>query len=611
MAIPGQIIHSAGVQNLRPTAFLPALAGCLLAACASHPAAPAGPAGGAAAGAAASARAPARSSQDTGALTVVAEIALKQGDCRTAAESYARAAAAGGAPLARRASQVGLACEHLPAAWESANRWRKLAPGDRDAAALYAAVALKLYRLPDAQAAIADFWRLSSSAAAAPPAKAGQGAAPTPPEGALAELAALLVEQADATAVLAALSPALEPTHPAPATLALLAGLSLDGFDGQRALRYAQAALERSPQEHAAQRVLARAYVMRGEPARAIEAARAVMQADPHRSAFELAEIYAALDRFEDAHQELERVRAAQGPGPEVDRRLALLALQSGDLKEARQRFEQIAAGTEGGEAIALSLAEIDARSGHPDAAIAAYRRLYDSPVAVAARSRAAGLLMARGDRREAVLLLDDYVSEHPESEFELTLAKAHLLAQHGEAPQAVALLEQALQRHPQHPTLEYERAVALEQSGRVQESISALEALLARRPEDPTLLNALGYTLADHNMQLAKAESCIRRALAITPDSPAALDSLGWVRYRAGDAHGAAATLERAYSIGHDGEIAAHWGEALWASGAQGEARKVWAAALARDPQSEPLKATLARFIPPDAPRDAPADAR
>ncbi len=36
----------------------------------------------------------------------------------------------------------------------------------------------------------------------------------------------------------------------------------------------------------------------------------------------------------------------------------------------------------------------------------------------------------------------------------------------------------------------------------------------------------------------------------------------------------GATSTLERAYSLGHDGEIAAHWGEALWVSGNKSEAR-------------------------------------
>jgi Flp pilus assembly protein TadD len=121
---------------------------------------------------------------------------------------------------------------------------------------------------------------------------------------------------------------------------------------------------------------------------------------------------------------------------------------------------------------------------------------------------------------------------------------------------------------------------------------------MLAERPDDPTLLNALGYTLADHTLELGHAEALIRRALTVMPDNPAALDSLGWVHFREGDVRGAAATLGRAYALGHDAEIAAHWGEALWVSGERNEARRVWAAALARDPDSKPLKATLKRFL-------------
>jgi tetratricopeptide (TPR) repeat protein len=217
----------------------------------------------------------------------------------------------------------------------------------------------------------------------------------------------------------------------------------------------------------------------------------------------------------------------------------------------------------------------------------------------MSARPRAAALLLDRGARTEALALLDDYAADHPEDELDLTLAKARLLADHGEADAGLELLSSALERHPQHPSIEYDRAVILEQAGRVHESVAALEQMLSQRPDDPTLQNALGYTLADHSLELPRAEGLIRRALTVMPDSPAALDSLGWVHFRRGDARAAAGMLERAYSIDHDAEIAAHWGEALWASGEQGEARRVWAAALAREPESKPLKATLERFIP------------
>ena len=82
-----------------------------------------------------------------------------------------------------------------------------------------------------------------------------------------------------------------------------------------------------------------------------------------------------------------------------------------------------------------------------------------------------------------------------------------------------------------------------------------------------------------------------------VPPDNPAFLDSLGWVRFRRGDAAGAMPYLERAYRIFPDAEIASHWGEILWVSGKQSEARALWARSLARSPDSKPLRATIERL--------------
>ena len=64
--------------------------------------------------------------KDASTLTLMAELALERGDCRLAAEDYAAAAMQSAVAVARRASEVGLACENLPAAWQSAQRWRAL-----------------------------------------------------------------------------------------------------------------------------------------------------------------------------------------------------------------------------------------------------------------------------------------------------------------------------------------------------------------------------------------------------------------------------------------------------------------------------------------------------
>ena len=529
-------------------------------------------------------------SHDPAALTIVAEVALARGDCKAASESYAEAAQHGAAPLARRASEVALGCEHVPAAWKSATRWRELAPTDREADAMYAAVAIKLFRIPDAKAGIADFAKTQGGA---------DGAG-------LTELAGLLLEQSDAPAVFEAMSSALDPAMLSPQIDSLLAELALDANDAQRAEHYAEQALQADPKQFAAKRVLASAYVVRGDATRAIATAREIMREDTKRGTFELAEILIALDRVEEAHQELERLRSAQLVSAEdIDRRLALLAFDAGDMREAQQRFTELAAHGQATDAALLYLADIAARDGDSDAALSGYRRLADSSLALQARSKAASILLNRKDqtaRTEALALLDDYAADHPESEFEMRLSEARLLADHGEAETGLKLLADALQRHPDHPAIRYDRAVILERAGRVKESVDVLERLLKERPDDPVLMNALGYTLADHSMQLGRAETLIHRALNATPDSPAVLDSLGWVRFRQGDAKGAVPELEHAYSLDHDSEIAAHWGEALWMSGKHQEARRVWAAAVAREPDSQLLKATMARFLP-DAP--------
>lgn len=520
--------------------------------------------------------------RDPSTLTLLAELALERGDCRLAAEDYAAAALQSGVATARRASEVGLACENLPSAWQAVQRWRALAPADADAESTYAAIAVKLYKIPAARAAAQT---VIQAAGANADARIGQ-------------LATALLEEAEAPAVLAVMSAAVG-AKPSAETLARLGQLALEAYDPQRAERYAQQALEREPSLTAAKQILVRVYVMQSDAPQAIATAREVMASDPKNYTFELAEIFVALDRREEARQELERLRAAGAASAEVDQRLAVLAFQEGDLAEAQRRFADLAARGEVGEGVILYLAEIAAREGDAAAALAGYRQLENSSLAIAARTRAAAILLPE-DRAAAFALLDDYAVAHPEQSFELTLTKVHLLADHGETDAGLALLQAALERHPRHPALEYERAVLLERAGNVHESVATLDRLISERPDDPTLLNALGYTLADHGQDLPRAERLIRRALVFSPDNPAVLDSLGWARFKGGDAHGATPILAHAYALGQDSDIAAHLGEALWRSGEETQARNVWAAALAKDPASPLVKSTMTRLLPP-----------
>jgi predicted Zn-dependent protease len=576
------------VPRVRPSihparALLPALCIALAAGCATAPRRP-----------------PPAPKPDAAALTIVAEIALQRGDCKTASDTYAQAAQLASAPVAQRASEVGLACEDLPAAWTSVQRWRELAPKSREAQAMYATVALKLYHIADARAGVKAYFSARPSREHGPAAvRRKKSAGVAADDAALADLTTLLLEECEPPEVYAALSGVADTAHASPTRLALLGELALEAYDAHAAEGYARRALSESPKDLQAGRVLARAYVVLGEPARAIATAQSLMREAPRRGRFALADVYQELGRVEEAHHELERLRATNAPRAEVDRRLAVLAYDSGDLREAQQRFADLAASGEADSRTLMYLADIAARQGDTDAALAGYAKLADSSLALPAREKAAALLLASGHQAAARALLQGYARQHPEDAVDLMVAQAQLLGDHGASAAALKLLDAGLRSHPQHPALEYERALILEQAGRVSEAVQALQRLLAQRPDDPTVLNALGYTLADHDLELARAQSLIRRALAQMPDNPAVLDSLGWVRFRRGDAAGALPSFERAYEISHDPQIAAHWGRALWAAGRHGAARKVWAEALARNPESKSLRAVVARFVP------------
>jgi Tfp pilus assembly protein PilF len=225
------------------------------------------------------------------------------------------------------------------------------------------------------------------------------------------------------------------------------------------------------------------------------------------------------------------------------------------------------------------------------------YRLLADSSVALSARTSAARLLLKHGNRRDALALMAEYATQNPEAAIEVGIATAQLLAQSGDVDGALNGIDMLLQRYPDHPDLVYQRATILETGGRTKEALNTFEGALKSRPADPQLTNALGFTLADHNMKLARAETLVRDALKVSPDNPAIQDSLGWVLYRRGKSREALPVLERAWRNSHDSEIAAHYGEVLWKTGDEGQARYIWQQALNRSPDHKGLRGTMTRL--------------
>lgn len=152
-----------------------------------------------------------------------------------------------------------------------------------------------------------------------------------------------------------------------------------------------------------------------------------------------------------------------------------------------------------------------------------------------------------------------------------------------------------------------YEQAIAAEKIGRVDDMERLFRLIMEVDPEHYNAPNALGYSWVERGIRLDEARVLIQRALKLSPQSGYIWDSLGWLEFKAGNFAKAVQDLQKAYALQPDPEIGAHLGEALWASGKQEEARKIWLESLKMDREHAVLRSTLQRLDPKLAERVKP----
>ena len=242
-------------------------------------------------------------------------------------------------------------------------------------------------------------------------------------------------------------------------------------------------------------------------------------------------------------------------------------------------------------------LGRIAERSGDEQAALRLYARVEDGDNVLAAMLRAAQLLRRSGAIQESELLLDGLLADAPRRAPQILAARAQLYADADDAAHGLEVLRQAIDVYPDVIELRFKRAELLEASRQWRAALKEMEALQRRRPDDPATLNALGYTLADHALQLSRARRLIELAHAQAPQSAAILDSLGWVLYRQGRPAQALPHLTAAFAVDRGAETGAHLGEVLWMLNRREAALQVWEQARREDPGDRVLRATLARL--------------
>ena len=302
-------------------------------------------------------------------------------------------------------------------------------------------------------------------------------------------------------------------------------------------------------------------------------------------------------NQFADARTEFTRLTTDFPQNAEISLAAGLLSFQMGDHTTARDLLTQtLEFSPRDADIVQYYLGQVAEQMKQPEAAVAHYNEVQSGNYLVPARARQAALLARAGRSDEARALLAATRGENDAQNVRLIQAQAELLRESKASDAVYDMLSEGLKRFPDSAELLYDRAMAAEKLGKLDVLEADLRRVIVLRPDDAQAYNALGYTLADRTDRLAEAIVLLDKALALAPEDPFILDSVGWAQYRSGNLARAQEYLERAYKVRPDPEIAAHLGEVLWARGQRDEAGKLWQSSLHVHPQNELLLETLRR---------------
>lgn len=348
-------------------------------------------------------------------------------------------------------------------------------------------------------------------------------------------------------------------------------------------------------------------------------------------AAVQKARILARNQRVDEAIDWLDKLLDDHPDNKQIAVLRARMLLQSGDVREARNAFAAINRQYPNDDQIILSLAlleeelenyseakpllrellnssdkqseasyylgRIAASENDPDLAISYYRQIGDSREFLPAQLAAAQLLNQEQGPDAATSYLQERSAEFPQYAGQLRRLETDILIKAGRQQEAFESVSIALKAEPEDTNLRYTRAMLAERLGNMELLESDLRQIIEQNPEHAEALNALGYSLANKTDRFDEAEPLIERAIALQPDNPAIIDSLGWLYFREGKLNEAGPLLLDAWNRMNDHEIAAHLGEWYWATGDKESAYDIWAQGLELEPESEVINETLQRL--------------
>ncbi|MES2490620.1 MAG: tetratricopeptide repeat protein [Pseudomonadota bacterium] len=275
---------------------------------------------------------------------------------------------------------------------------------------------------------------------------------------------------------------------------------------------------------------------------------------------------------------------------------LGVMAFNDRDYDEAEQEYKRLL-NTKRSIDAAYQLGRVEEARKNYAQALNWYEQVTKGEVAIDAVVRRAYVLAQVKQVDAAQSLMVQLRDELPQFEQRFYLAEGDLLLSVGETDRALKMYDESLQAIPDDIDLLYGRSLVLERTGKIELAEKDLRAMIAKDADDSRAMNALGYMLTVHTQRYDEASKLISRALELSPNDAAVMDSMGWVQFKLGKKDEARATLQKAFDKFPDPEVAAHLGEVLWSLGEKDQARALWEQAMQQSPDATALRATIDRL--------------
>jgi tetratricopeptide (TPR) repeat protein len=241
---------------------------------------------------------------------------------------------------------------------------------------------------------------------------------------------------------------------------------------------------------------------------------------------------------------------------------------------------------------VLMELASVAEQQEDAEEAIAYYEKVPASSPFKRLAELQRGLNLADLDRQdEAIPLLKKLVDEQPD-DMRGYLALGGVYASREDYKSSAELYDRAAAQLRQ-PTREnwnifYQRGIAYERLKQWPKAEPNFKKALELFPDQPQVMNYLGYSWVDMNINLDEGLDLIRKAVDLRPSDGYIVDSLGWAYYRLGRYEDAVRELERAVSLKPDDPVLNdHLGDAYWRVGRRLEATFQWT--HSRDMKPEP----------------------